>query len=133
MAPEQLQSMLAANDGRPAPPVGPTADIYALGVVLHVALTDKPPRHGGRIAAPMRRANPRVSAGLAEIVAHCLATDPRQRYPDAALLADDLRRHLDDLPDDGGRQPQPAGTLRQVAPAPSRRSGAGGARSSRPC
>ncbi len=36
--------------------------------------------------------------GLADILAKCLALDPRDRYPDAARLAEDLRRHLADLP-----------------------------------
>jgi tetratricopeptide (TPR) repeat protein len=39
-----------------------------------------------------------VPAGLADIVAKCLAVDPNDRYPDAARLAEDLRRHLADLP-----------------------------------
>ena len=39
-----------------------------------------------------------MSTGLTDIVAKCLATQPSARYPDAAALADDLRRHLNDLP-----------------------------------
>jgi tetratricopeptide (TPR) repeat protein len=36
--------------------------------------------------------------GLTDIALKCLATKPAERYRDAASLADDLRRHLNDLP-----------------------------------
>ena len=36
--------------------------------------------------------------GLSDIVHKCLRPDPRERYPDAAALAADLRRHLNHLP-----------------------------------
>ena len=39
-----------------------------------------------------------VPVGLADIVDKCLAFDSRDRYPDAAQLAEDLRRHLANLP-----------------------------------
>ena len=39
-----------------------------------------------------------VSTGLGDIVRKCLATNPDERYPDAASLAEDLRRHMADLP-----------------------------------
>jgi tetratricopeptide (TPR) repeat protein len=42
--------------------------------------------------------NPQVSPGLADIIAKCLQVDPARRYASAALLADDLRRHLRDQP-----------------------------------
>ena len=45
-----------------------------------------------------RLRNPPVSAGLADIVDKCLAKRPSDRYGDAALLADDLRRQMSDLP-----------------------------------
>ncbi len=41
---------------------------------------------------------PEVSTGLADLIRKCLAIDPNDRYPDAAALADDLRRHMADLP-----------------------------------
>ena len=37
-------------------------------------------------------------SGLSDIIHKCLCRDPRDRYPDAAALATDLRRHLADLP-----------------------------------
>jgi tetratricopeptide (TPR) repeat protein len=39
-----------------------------------------------------------VSVGLSDIVAKCLEADPGRRYPDAAALAADLRRHLSHQP-----------------------------------
>lgn len=45
-----------------------------------------------------RRTNPRVTRGLADILVKCLAPRPQERYADAQSLADDLRRHLADLP-----------------------------------
>jgi tetratricopeptide (TPR) repeat protein len=36
--------------------------------------------------------------GLADIIARCVASDLGDRYRDAAMLAEDLRRHLADLP-----------------------------------
>jgi tetratricopeptide (TPR) repeat protein len=36
--------------------------------------------------------------GLSDVLGKCLADEPRDRYPSAAALADDLRRHLADLP-----------------------------------
>ena len=53
-------------------------------------LGDARPRLDGR--------NPRVSPGLADVVHKCLERDARGRYPDAASLATDLRRHNNDLP-----------------------------------
>ncbi|QEH32232.1 Serine/threonine-protein kinase Pkn1 [Aquisphaera giovannonii] len=98
LAPEQFAAMVAIAEGRPVPAVGPGADIYALAMVLHVALADKLPSGDARIAARLRRANPRVSPGLAAILARALARDPRRRYPSAAAFAEDLGRHLDDRP-----------------------------------
>ena len=47
---------------------------------------------------PLHRVNPQVSVGLSDLVHKCLRRDPRDRYPDAAALATDLRRHLNHMP-----------------------------------
>ena len=46
----------------------------------------------------LNKCNPQVGAGVADIVAKCLAPNPQDRYPDAGALATDLWRHLSDLP-----------------------------------
>jgi serine/threonine protein kinase/Flp pilus assembly protein TadD len=99
MAPEQDAALAAVRTGQPIPAnVDGQADVYGLGLLLYEAL-------GGTLPAPVRspgralcRRNPRVSVGLADVLNRALAADPRHRYPTAAALAEDLRRHLADLP-----------------------------------
>jgi serine/threonine protein kinase len=98
IAPEQFAALLALTGGLPAPLVDGRADIYALAMVLHVALANERPVGEGEVVVRMRRANPRVSPGLAAILARALANEPHRRYPYAAAFAEDLRRHLDDQP-----------------------------------
>jgi serine/threonine protein kinase len=104
-APEQQAAFEAVREGRPVPvAVDGRADVYALGMVLHEALAGQFPSPG--VPASVR--NRRVSVGLSDVVARCLAPDPVARYPDAAALADDLRRHLADRPLRGVRNRSPA-------------------------
>ncbi len=99
MAPEQLTALRDLGHGRPlATPVDERSDIYGLGVVLYESLggpvpwpADQPPPHLARI-------NPQVSVGLGDVVKRCLSIDPARRYTSAAALAEELRRHLADLP-----------------------------------
>ena len=56
------------------------------------------PRVAGSAIRRLCEINPQVSAGLADIVAKCLAPQANNRYANAAALADDLRRHLTDQP-----------------------------------
>ncbi len=100
MAPEQ-----AGGRG----PVGPAADVYALGAILFEALTGRPPFEGrepmavllkvtGEEAPDVRRVRPDVPRDLATITARCLAKEPARRYPSAADLADDLLRFRENRP-----------------------------------
>ena len=99
MSPEQWAAMVEARSGRAvALPVDGRSDIYALGILLYEAL-------GGTMEVgawlPTRqivRLEPQIPVGLVDIISRCLAYDARDRYPDASLLAEDLRRHLTDLP-----------------------------------
>jgi serine/threonine protein kinase/Tfp pilus assembly protein PilF len=99
MSPEQELLLGAARRAGPAPgPVDGRSDVYSLGRLLYEALGGSLPEPAGGAAASLRRLNPQVSAGLADVVARCLAARPGGRYPGAGALAADLRRHLADLP-----------------------------------
>lgn len=97
MSPEQTRAFEAATIGQPVPgSVDGRCDIYALGLLLATALDGR--KDPVEWLTPWRPINPRVSPGLADIVRRCLSIDPERRYASAESLADDLRRHLDDLP-----------------------------------
>ena len=87
MAPEQLA----------AGPITPKTDLYGLGVVLHEALTGRPPYPSASpvALADAQRAGPPplddIDSGLAAIVASCLAYDPADRPLHAGELAAALR------------------------------------------
>jgi Tfp pilus assembly protein PilF len=96
MAPEQDAACAAARRGASvAADVDGRADIYALGRLLYLALGGNADPAG---RPPLHRVNPRVGVGLSDLVGRCLAARPEDRYPDAAALAVDLRRHLAHLP-----------------------------------
>ena len=99
MSPEQRLAMLEIHERQPiSVVVDGRSDVYSLGLVLYQMI-------GGAISIgpyPMYRIRFRrksgVPVGLADIVARCLEYDPARRYATAAELAEDLRRHLADLP-----------------------------------
>jgi serine/threonine protein kinase/tetratricopeptide (TPR) repeat protein len=98
MSPEQrLRAAAAGKQTGPLPAVDHRSDIYSLGLALYEALAGGLPAQAAILQTPLQQLNPRVSVGLADIVHKCLAANPKQRYPDAASLATDLRRHLSDL------------------------------------
>lgn len=81
MSPEQATAWEAALEGRPVPTrVDARSDVYSLGLLLRETFVGTEPR------------------GLRDVVDRCLAIEPSKRYPSAAALADDLRRHLRDEP-----------------------------------
>lgn len=86
MAPEQVR-------GEPA---GPAADVWALGVLLHEALTGARPFQGETDLQTYdlitRGPAPTVPGPLGGVAARALARRPQDRYPNAAAFADDLAR-----------------------------------------
>jgi serine/threonine protein kinase/tetratricopeptide (TPR) repeat protein len=98
MSPEQRAAAAAVSRGRPLPlAVDGRSDVYSLGLVLYQALGGSLPLQYPN-PPHLERCNPQVSPGLADVIHKCLTEAPGGRYPDAASLATDLRRHLGDLP-----------------------------------
>ena len=108
MSPEQRAAMEALTNLQPTPcTVDGRSDMYSLALVLYHALGGQcDPQDRPRLD-DLPRLNPRVSQGLADILARCLAEKPDERYPDCNALAEDLRRNLHDLPLRGVRNRWP--------------------------
>ena len=108
MAPEQESAMAAVVEGRPLPAaVDGRADIFALGLLLREAIGAPGSAREGTGDRNAIRRSAGVSLGLSDILRKCLAPDPKDRYRDAAALAEDLRRELNDLPLRGVRNRSP--------------------------
>ncbi len=116
-APRALTPGYAAPEQLRGEPVAAAGDVYALGVLLHVlvtnehpfgvrgttetelmraALTEDPePASGKLVGAAERR---RVRGDLDAIIARALSRDATRRYSTAAEFADDVRAYLGNFP-----------------------------------
>jgi serine/threonine protein kinase len=95
MAPEQA--------GKSSEPVGPAADIHALGAILYELITGRPPFQALSVLETLeqlrneepvspRRLIANIPRDLETICLKCLHKQPRRRYESALALAEDLRR-----------------------------------------
>ena len=82
--------------------VGPPADIYSLGATLYHMVTGNVPFDGKNPSAVMHKhlkaelvapdhVNPKLSAGISEVIEMMMAKDPRDRYQSCKDLLVDLR------------------------------------------
>lgn len=99
MSPEQKRTMSALREGKTvAETIDGRSDIYSLALILYEALGGHLPPEGMPVSVPLHLCNPQVSVGLSDLLAKCLAANPRDRYPGAGAVAADLWRHLHNQP-----------------------------------
>ena len=105
MSPEQC------GGGENPSDIDTRADVYALGVLLYEMVAGRPPHDLSAMSVPQAirtivetdaaqpsTQNPTARGDLDAIIGKAISRDRRQRYPSAAALAADLRRHLDHKP-----------------------------------
>ncbi len=82
--------------------IGPPADIYSLGATLYHMVTGNVPFEGKNPSAVMHKhlkadlvppdhVNPKLSAGISEVIEMMMAKDPARRYKNCSDLLIDLR------------------------------------------
>jgi len=87
-------------------PITTATDIYSLGVLLYQLITGRrpyefrvhTPEEARRVVCETEPKRPGVSEDLDNIVLKAMHKDPARRYVSAEQLAEDIRRHLANLP-----------------------------------
>jgi eukaryotic-like serine/threonine-protein kinase len=116
MSPEQELMVKAINSGGAVvTEVAARSDLYSLGLVLAELLAAKVQPENGPRPPHSWQFIPDVSTGLGDVIRKCLATNPLDRYPAAAVLADDLHGGPASL---RRREPESARAMAQMVPAP---------------
>jgi len=115
--------------------IGPPADIYSLGATLYHMVTGSVPYEGKNPSAVMHKhlkgelvapdhVNPKLSAGISEVIEMMMARNPRKRYASCTDLLVDLRAlKRGELPPIAHKDVMPEADLASLAAA---EAGAGG-------
>ncbi|HZW32297.1 MAG TPA: tetratricopeptide repeat protein [Isosphaeraceae bacterium] len=101
MSPEQAAGAVES--------LGPATDVYGLGAILFALLTGEAPVEGGAIEEVLDRVrrgairsprslNPSIPRALEAVCLKALATEPKDRYPTALALAEEIEHWLADEP-----------------------------------
>ncbi|HVR85826.1 MAG TPA: serine/threonine-protein kinase [Planctomycetota bacterium] len=110
MPPEQAEGRLSAIDAR--------SDVYSLGATMYAVLLGRPPFEGRSVmeilrkvstepVTPPRQIDPSFPADVEAIVLKAMSWDPKNRYPTAGALAEDIARHLEGRRPDISLAPHP--------------------------
>jgi eukaryotic-like serine/threonine-protein kinase len=117
MSPEQSEGRIAD--------IGPSSDIYTLGVTLYLLLAGQEPFEGKSISellaqvrkaeyAPPRQRNASVPAPLEAICLKAMKLSPKDRYATCGAMAKDIERWLDDAPVSAFAEPLSARLYRWI-------------------
>ena len=115
--------------------IGPPADIYSLGATLYHMVTGSVPYEGKNPSAVMHKhlkgelvppdhVNPKLSAGISEVIEMMMARNPKKRYQNCSDLLVDLRAiKRGELPPIAHQEVMPEADLATLAEAEAKAGG----------